>query len=560
MIAEGELTMRPCTRVSSERARKALPLMCLLLGLTLAIFCSGQVFADEQGDDFNDGIKNTDKWGLDEVKNHGKLSETRGRLEYVTGTSTYRDSSDRPWVLRQFPSNANWWIQIDATNTTSPVYTPGKGQFSSFGINVRNIRGASNTETGNEIEVELAAFGQYLLPTTRGFLAEFNSYLNPNPNPDSAMQPTQDTSAPIRLFFDSSTKIFTVFYDANPGPNYQWIDFGTFGVGGSGVGNSGNADWELTADDKFVVYVFGYSNDLVVKDGEMYGDNFLEDGGTPWVGPPPGPSPGPTGRFRFANNPLLTAIASIMGHYTGVVPGSTPRNYSIDIAQDESGKLSAMSTVQGIQDKNGSDNLSAGNIGAIKTVNGEPMVQLKGSFTGSRDGLPATLSGTAAVPAKVTPLVGLNDGFEGAGSYKGKLNGVPFVGKNLPIQVEAPPGAAQNVKKDWMLQLDFATKQPPKGKSYIVASSQLVLPNGDTIVFTEKRTAYNKKTGYTVSFSRGTNITAIPQRLDKKTSISIKGMTLVKQGAVWQPTGGTLTYQFFGQKGSGNLVDFIPPP
>jgi hypothetical protein len=91
-----------------------------------------------------------------------------------------------------------------------------------------------------------------------------------------------------------------------------------------------------------------------------------------------------------------------------------------------------------------------------------------------------------------------------------------------------------------------------------VASAQLVLPNGETIVFPQKRTAYNKKTGYTVLFTRGTNTTA--QKIDTKTSISIKGMTLVMGGTGWQPAGGTLTYQFFGQKGTGNLMEFIPVP
>jgi hypothetical protein len=47
--------------------------------------------------------------------------------------------------------------------------------------------------------------------------------------------------------------------------------------------------------------------------------------------------------------------------------------------------------------------------------------------------------------------------------------------------------------------------------------------------------------------------------VDKKTSILIKGMTLTKQGNVWQPTAGTITYKFFGQQGSGNLLDFYVP-
>jgi hypothetical protein len=115
------------------------------------------------------------------------------------------------------------------------------------------------------------------------------------------------------------------------------------------------------------------------------------------------------------------------------------------------------------------------------------------------------------------------------------------------------------LKTDWTLQLDITGKQDARGKTYIVASSQLVLPNGDTIVFPEKRTSYSTKNGYSLSFKGGTNNTVIPPRVDKKTSILIKGMTLTKQGNVWQPTAGSITYKFFGQQGSGNLLDFYVP-
>ena len=54
--------------------------------------------------------------------------------------------------------------------------------------------------------------------------------------------------------------------------------------------------------------------------------------------------------FSFpTNNPLLTAITDLSGTYTGTtvtVSATHPRQYNVDIAQDESGKLSAMGTVE----------------------------------------------------------------------------------------------------------------------------------------------------------------------------------------------------------------------
>jgi hypothetical protein len=224
------------------------------------------------------------------------------------------------------------------------------------------------------------------------------------------------------------------------------------------------------------------------------------------------------------------------------------RGYTMDVAQDESGKLSVMGTMDGIKNKEGGDGINIA--GSIKTVDGKPTVQAKSSFTGTCDDVPATASATAHIS-------GDSSGFLATETCKGKLGGVPF--KGTRDDLVAPEEGLDNLKKDWTLQLDITGKQDAKGKTYIVASSQLVLPNGDTIVFPEKKTKYSAKTGYSLSFKGGTNVSVNPPKVDKKTSILIKGMTLVKQGKVWQPTAGTITYKFFGQKGSGNLLDFYEP-
>jgi len=503
--------------------------MWLLIGLVPAFFCLGQALADTAGDDFNDNSKDPAKWGTDEVKGHGHLNETNGRLEYTCGSGTAKDSSDRPWVLRRFPYDADWTIQIDATNNTSP----STNQYSSFGINVRSV----NDQT-NEIEVELEAYPG----GASGFLAELHSGGNPY-GYGYAEQITGSKSAPIRISFNSTTKVFTVSYYADPGTGYQWIDFGTFGVNGSG-GLNGNGEWGLTDNDQFIAYVFGYSENMAVSDGQLYGDNFLETGGvTPVIS-----APGPTGSFKFRYNPLMTAIFNLTGHYEGFDP-LLNRNYGMDVAQDESGKLSVMGTMDGIKNKEGGDGINIA--GSIKTVDGKPTVQAKCSFTGTCDDVPATASTTARIS-------GDSSGFLATETSKGKLGGVPFIGTRDDF---VPPGEGlDNLKKDWTLQLDITGKQDAKGKTYIVASSQLVLPNGDTIVFPEKKTKYSTKTGYSLSFKGGTNVSVNPPKVDKKTSILIKGMTLDKQGKVWQPTAGTLTYKFFGQQGTGNLLDFISPP
>jgi len=217
----------------------------------------------DSADDFNDGIKDPAKWGTDEVKGRGQLNETNGRLAYTCGSKNGISSSDRPWKLTQFPYDAPWEIVIDATNTTSPT---GK-QWSSFGIVVENAKNKDDW-----IEVELAASEQ-----SHMFWAEF--YDN-NAYAGDAFASAMSTSAPIRVSFDNITKVLTVSYFDGA----VWNSLGTFGVNGSD-GINGNATWGLTDSDHFIAYIFGYSENMTVNDGEMYGDNFQETGGV--VPPPP---------------------------------------------------------------------------------------------------------------------------------------------------------------------------------------------------------------------------------------------------------------------------------
>jgi len=92
-----------------------------------------------------------------------------------------------------------------------------------------------------------------------------------------------------------------------------------------------------------------------------------------------------------------------------------------------------------------------------------------------------------------------------------------------------------------------------------VASAQLLLPNGNTIAYPERVVKYNAKNGYTLAFKNGTNVTVNPNRIDRKSSVTIRKLTFAKQGDDWEPTGGTITYQFLGQKGTANLLDFLNP-
>ena len=138
--------MRKHTSIRFAKGVRIALLVQLLIGVTLAGLCISQVFAATVGDDFDDAIKDSAKWGKDEVDGKGVLTEINQRLEYTTtgkGTASH-DSVDRPWRATRFFYDTDWAVQIDVANTTS------SGPFSSFGIDIRSVR-----LPDNEIEVEL---------------------------------------------------------------------------------------------------------------------------------------------------------------------------------------------------------------------------------------------------------------------------------------------------------------------------------------------------------------------------------------------------------------------
>ena len=533
-------------------ARRIFALFFSLGLIYTAALCSNRSFAFSL-DDFNDNVKDASKWGLDTIVGHGVLTEKNQRLEYTCSIpSIPEDDAIRPWVFTQFPYDTDWEIQMDTVNTTSP-FTPF--QVNSLGFTIQSPHNALD-----DVYLELYASDLGGGPPRTGFSAqlEINGVNQGGGDTGEALT----TTGAVRMRWNSVTKVLTCFYDTNPADGYQWIELASFGLAGSG-GTNANVDFAMTDTDQFSLTLYGFSAGMIVTSGQIFMDNFIETGGVVPSGPP---SPVPVGSFHFgfpSNNPLLTAILDVTGNYRGVSPTSSNRNYNIDVAEDESGKCAVMGTMDGIKDANGNPEISV-SAGAIATVNGEPTAQLNGSFTGTRDDVNTTFSGLAEGPVKAIDVGGGTQGVGGTGSYSSNIGGVPFAGTNLPIRVAAPPGALDNLKKDWSLRLDVrasaAKGKKGKGKSKgQLMSAELLLPNGDTIAYPGRTVKSSKKKAFTLSLTNGTNVSANPPAIDTKSSIMITGLQFVQQGGVWQPNAGIITYHFLGQQGTANLLDFVGP-
>ena len=285
-------------------------------------------------------------------------------------------------------------------------------------------------------------------------------------------------------------------------------------------------------------------------------------GGTP-VTPP-----SPTGNFPLTfptNSTLLAAIADLSGVYTGKTPTAQQRLYNVTVAQDESGKLMAMGTIAGIAANSSAraavtSPVLSYNVGAVSTVNNDPTLKLKGKFDGTVDGQPASSSGAGQAPVKITNIGGGTNGIAGTGSYVAKVAGIPVhplpPGNNQTLVVPTPAGTANHIHEAWGISLSITNKISAKThKPYISATGVLTRPDGDVIIYPELIVKYSTKTGYALTLKGGSNTTA--HVVDKKSTITIKGMIMTPTGQTWKPTAGTLSYQFLGQKGTGSLTNFI---
>lgn len=268
----------------------------------------------------------------------------------------------------------------------------------------------------------------------------------------------------------------------------------------------------------------------------------------------------PLGNFPFSfpsSSANLAAVMDITGSYNGSIQlPKAKRTYHCDIAMDEFGKVAAMGNVAGVvNDAKLADQLSA-SIGGVKTVDNKPVGSFKGKFQGTVDGAPATGSGSITGPVEVQNLGGGAVGVAGTASYKEKVGDVEFGDKNLSMAIPLEPANVQNIRKNWGISLNIQSTTE-KNKEVLKASAVLTMTNGEMISFPAVKTKYSAAKGYSLKYKGGTNITRQPNVPNKAASVSITGMTLVQSGTTWVVTGGTIAYKFLGQKGGGNLSEFI---
>jgi len=276
-VAVGSATCSPdciCAPKGTLPTSASDALLCLrkAVGQVVELACPCST-GSSTGDDFNDDSKDAEKWGTDEIDGNGLLHEVNQRLEYSCSSATDKDNDGRPWILDRLPYDAPWEVQLDVVNLTASTVA---AQSSGFGINIR-----SPFTAGSEMSAELYMQSVGYSPAN-GFHADLET--------DAAMVATADTGqvralyGAIRMTFDSSLKVIHVFYDLDHRNGYQWTEYGSFGLAGSG-GADGNTSWGMESSDTFAVFLYGSSSGMAVATGKMWGDNFSVTGGVAGASP-----------------------------------------------------------------------------------------------------------------------------------------------------------------------------------------------------------------------------------------------------------------------------------
>ncbi|MCX7098048.1 MAG: hypothetical protein NTV43_09130 [Methylococcales bacterium] len=277
--------------------------------------------------------------------------------------------------------------------------------------------------------------------------------------------------------------------------------------------------------------------------------------------------------------PDVAPIFDATGHYSGTLPVGSHRTFDAYAAMDESGKIDIlpnMSTLQGYTSDPSNKPVS----GVLKTIDNKPDLKVSGKLLGTRDGVAGEVAGTGALTdiqadpsAVLMPAAGAVPGAaaldqpmeqvlnaEAVAGYKVVIK-TKQTGKKLSLSTKALPVAlpvTTNVTREWSVNVMIQQRLDAKKKTRTYASALLTLPNGDQISFAERVVKYSRKVGYSLAFVKGKNLST--NKIDKKTSITIKKMLFSCVVTNCTLNDGEIQYSFLGQKGKAKLMDFVVQP
>jgi len=188
----------------------------------------------------------------------GELTIKAGRLSYAVEEPTEKDFQYLLFQPARLRASQDFTITGTFKNDAIPE---SSSQLASVGIEVYQA-----TDLRNRVAATLS------VARLEGFFSRtvFTQVVQDGEPVDSTY--TADLRLPVevtfKLTYSAADKVFSVFYDADADAPIDWVPVGSFGVAGEG-GESGNANWKMRSSEKFLVYTYGYSENLQIFEGDV---------------------------------------------------------------------------------------------------------------------------------------------------------------------------------------------------------------------------------------------------------------------------------------------------
>lgn len=216
-------------------------------------------------DNFDDNSLNSSLWTNLVQTGSAVFTETDQRLEFTAEDEGF-SLQYLTWGSPSYDSNFDIFFR-----TANSTFPESSGDFAAIGIEI--YPSGSNTIWLNARHGSYFVSNNNYVGASRDVLSSF--FLNSAIVTNSARQPETNfpKAAAIRISFDSSTKVFSIYYDDVPTDGITWTLLGTYGVE-TGANADSVLDFGMAQGDFFDVFVYGLSNNVDVDAGELLIDDF----------------------------------------------------------------------------------------------------------------------------------------------------------------------------------------------------------------------------------------------------------------------------------------------
>ena len=236
-----------------------MPILLKLVILIIPIMVFAQF---EVNENFNDNSINSNLWLSYTYSGSGVFSENNQQLEYTCDTDfNYR------YLTKAMPASYDQDFTI-IFRTGNITDADDAGEYSQIGVRIFSQFAYDKWLDINHASYHVSNFGG-----SRDVVSRFIS--GSGYSLGTANQPANifPQSTAIKIRFNSTDKVFSIFYDENPSNGIQWNALSTFSVGPQNNG-SNYLNFGMSSGSSFLIHIYGLSYGLEVDPGELIIDDF----------------------------------------------------------------------------------------------------------------------------------------------------------------------------------------------------------------------------------------------------------------------------------------------